>query len=280
MSTTSRAEWTWLGAAFAGALALYAQLFPPLIGEWARFPNLSFGFAIPFIAAYLIWARRADVASTAPMPSLWGLPVLVLGLGGLVVGVLGEESFLARLSFPVTLFGLVVFLAGGRIARQVWVGLAYLVFMVPLPWTTIREISYRSRLLDSYVSAEALRWLGIPVYRDGVMLSLPNMSLEVADVCGSIPAIAALFSLGVAYAFLTRRPTRVQLVLILATFPFAIASNIIRITLTALGVYSLGPWTLHTVYHQFNGTVNFLVTFLLLLALDRVLGRRADTVVP
>ncbi|HSE95006.1 MAG TPA: exosortase, partial [Methylomirabilota bacterium] len=196
------------------ALVLYAPLFPPLVREWAEFPSLSHGFAVPLIAAYLIWARRDRLRDLVPEPSFWGAPLAAIGLGGLVVGVLGSESFVARVSLPVTLFGLVLLLTGPRVARETWAGIGYLVFMIPLPWATLKLVTYRSRLLDARVSAEALGWLGVPVLRDGVMLHLPNITLEVADACSSIPAIAALTSLGVAFASLSRRPLPHRITLI------------------------------------------------------------------
>ncbi len=138
--------WVWLGLPGLLTVGLYAQLFPALVREWAAFPSLSHGFAIPFISLYLIWARRERLQDVPLDPSLWGLPILVLGLGGLVVGVHGEESFIARISLPVTLLGLTIFLAGLKMTREVWVGIAYLAFMIPLPWATLKLITYRSRL--------------------------------------------------------------------------------------------------------------------------------------
>jgi exosortase len=271
-----RATWVWFLPPWLAALALYAQLFPALVSEWAKFPSLSHGFAIPFIAGYLLWARR-DLLRVLPFePSTWGLPVVVLGLLGLVVGVRGDEPFVARISLPVTLLGLALFLGGWRITRQVWAGIAYLLFMIPLPWATVKVITYRSRLFDADASAYLLSWLRVPVYQDGVMLHLANISLEVADACSSIPAIAALLSLGVAYAAVARRPLWMRLVLIGATLPFAIGANIVRITSTAAAAYWIGPWTLNTAYHMFNGTVNFLFTFMMLLALDWVLSHWVD----
>lgn len=268
-------RWIPLLALGAAALALYAPLVPGLAHEWTEFPHLSHGFAIPFIAAYLMWSRL-DRLRTAPIiPSAWGLVALLPGLAALVVGVLGDESFLARISLPVILLGLTLFLAGWRVLAQVWVAIAYLALMVPLPWGTLKQITYRSRLLDAEASAWLLGLLGVPVYRDGVMLHLPNITLEVADACSSIPAIAALLSLGVAYAFVTRRPRVVQIGLVTATLPLAIIANIIRITSVSWLAYHVGPWTLQTSYHMFNGTVNFIFTFLLLLVLDGLLGRIA-----
>ena len=268
-----RATWAWFLPPWIAALALYAPLVPGLVSEWSEFPSLSHGFAIPFIAGYLIWARRDEIRARALAPSAWGFPVLAAGLLVFAVGMRASEPFVARVSLPVILLGLSLVLAGFAITRYTWPGIAYLVFMIPLPWGTVKQVTYRSRLFDADASAMFLRWMGVPVYHDGVMLHLPNVNLEVADACSSIPAIAALLSLGVAYAVVARRPTWLRITLILATLPLAIGANIIRITSVAAAAYWIGLWTLHTSYHMFNGTVNFLFTFIFLMVLDAVLFR-------
>src|SRR4029434_6586214 len=195
-----RATWAWLLPPWIAALALYAPLVPGLVYEWSEFPSLSHGFAIPFIAGYLIWARRDEIRARALAPSAWGFPVLAAGLLVFAVGMRASEPFVARMSLPVILLGLSLLVAGFAITRATWPGIAYLLFMIPLPWGTVKQVTYRSRLFDADASAMFLRWMGVPVYHDGVMLHLPNVNLEVADACSSIPAIAALLSLGVAYA--------------------------------------------------------------------------------
>lgn len=266
-------RWALLGVPALAALALYAPLVPGLVADWSAFPSLSHGFAVPVIAAYLVAARWEQIQAAPMASSPWGLPVLILGLAVLFIGVRGDESFVARLSLPIMLLGLCLFLAGPAITRYVWMGTAYLFLMVPLPWTTLQGLTYRSRVFDARASAWALSWLGVPVHRDGVMLYLPNITLEVADACSSIPAIAALLALGAAYASLARRAPAARVAIVAATAPIAIASNIIRITVTAAGTYYSGPWVLKSVYHQLAGTSNFLLTFLLLLALDSLLAR-------
>ena len=127
--------WLWLAAPVFATAVLYVPIFPRLVHEWTQSSNLSYGFAIPGVAAYLLWVRRGRLRAIAPSPSLLGLPLLVSGLAGLVIGVNGEESFLARISLPVTLLGLALFLGGREVFRHTWVAIAYLAFMVPLPWT-------------------------------------------------------------------------------------------------------------------------------------------------
>jgi len=268
-----RLAWLALGVTVLGALVLYAPLVAGMAAEWSEFPSLSHGFAVPVISAYLLWRRRDSLAQLPVEGSILGLPLIVFALAMLVVGSLGGEPFVARLSLPLVLFGAVLFLMGGAITRQSWVAIAYLAFMVPLPYLTLRALTYQSRLFDAGITAQALGWLGIPVLRDGVMLHLPNMTLEVADDCSSVPAIAALLALGAAYSQVQSRPTWIRALLTISAAPLGLLSNIIRLILTSISAYYFGPIALNNVIHKFNGTSVFLATVLLLVLLDALLVR-------
>jgi exosortase len=276
-------NWTLLVGAGAFTLLLYAPVLVGLAADWARFPSQSHGFAVPVIAAYLVRMRRGALAAAlsgsspaaSPAPSNVGLVVLVAALGVLMMGSLTGETFLARISLPIALLGVVLFVGGPGALRHLWVGLAYLFFMVPLPYLTLKTLTYQSRLFDAGVTAAALRRLGVPALQDGVMLHLANMTLEVADECSSVPALAALIALGVAYGQMKPRPAWARVALALAAAPLGLAANIARLILTALAAYLLGPIALDNVLHRFGGTTVFLATMLLLLALDRLLIRLA-----
>jgi exosortase len=269
----SRLGWLALGVTVLGALVLYAPLVAGMAAEWSEFPSLSHGFAVPVISAYLLWRRRHFLAELPIEGSILGLPLIVFALAMLVVGSLGGEPFVARLSLPLVLFGAVWFLMGGAITRQSWLAIAYLAFMIPLPYLTLRALTYQSRLFDAGITAQALGWLGIPVLRDGVMLHLPNMTLEVADDCSSVPAIAALLALGAAYSQVQSRPTWIRALLTISAAPLGLLSNIIRLILTSISAYYFGPIALNNVIHKFNGTSVFLATVLLLVLLDTLLVR-------
>jgi exosortase len=265
----------WLALAVAGtaALALYAPVIAGMAAEWSEFPSLSHGFAVPLLSAYLLWTRRHLLAEAPIEGSLWGLPLIVLAVAMLVIGSLGGEPFIARVSLPLALLGTVLFLMGTSVTRHAWAAIAYLVFMIPLPYLTLRALTYKSRVFDAGVSATVIGWLGVPVLLDGVMLQLPNMKLEVADDCSSVPAIAALLALGAAYAQMQARPTWVRVALTLAAAPLGLLSNLVRLILTGLGAYYLGPIALNNALHKFNGTTVFLATVVLLVVFDAMLAR-------
>lgn len=273
LRVTSPLSWLALGIAAAAALGLYAPVVAGMAAEWSEFPSLSHGFAVPLIAAYLLWRRRHLLALAPVEGTTFGLPLMLLALGMLVLGSLVGEPFVARLSLPLALFGTVLFLMGPQVAREAWLGIAYLVFMIPLPYVALKALTYQSRLFDAGLTATALAWLNVPVLRDGVMLHLPNITLEVADDCSSVPAIAALLALGAAYSLMQVRPTWIRVALTLSAVPLALFSNIIRLIVTSLGAYYFGPIALNNTIHKFSGTTVFLATVVLLVALDALLTR-------
>lgn len=266
-------RWLPLGAALAATLALYAPVIVGMAAAWAKFPSLSHGFAVPFISAYLAWTRREAIAAEPLGRSVAGLAIFLCSLLMLVIGSLGGESFITGLSFPLVLMGVVLFLAGPRVMKRAWMSLAYLAFMIPLPYIALHALTYRARLFDAGVTATGLRWLRIPVFQDGVMLHLPNMTLEVADDCSSVPAIAALMALGVAYAQVHPRPGWVRSALTLAAVPLGLAANLVRLIATSMAVYYLGDIALDNVIHRFSGTSVFMATVVLLVTLDSALIR-------
>jgi len=259
------------------ALAAVGAIYAPVVGtmavEWTKFPSLSHGFAVPLVSAYLIWRRRELIAAESLGSASAGLAVLTVALALLVAGVLTGESFASRLSLPVALLGMTLYLAGPRVTRLVWPGIAYLVFMIPFPYVLLKDVTFQSRLLEAQATGRTLQWLGVPVMREGVMLHLPSMTLEVADECSAVRAIPALIALGVAYAHLQPGVTWTRVTLALSAAPLGLVANLVRLVLTVLGVYLVGPATLTSSFHRLSGTAVFVAAVFLQAALGQVLSR-------
>lgn len=271
LQETAPCAWAPLGLAVGVMAPVYGPELPELVADWTAHPNLSHGFAVPVIAAYLAWQRRSDLLRLDPAPTWSGLPLVVAAFGLYLLGTFGGEPFLARISLLPALLGSVLLLGGWGQARVLMPSIGYLAFMIPLPYLALKQVTDSARQLDASAAALALPWLGVPVLRDGYYLYLPNTTLEVADVCSSIPAVAALLSLGAGLGLARRRSRGHTLILLFASAPLGVLSNIVRITLTGAGVHYFGPWVLATIPHLWSGTTVFLATFGALVLLDRVL---------
>jgi len=242
--------WILVATGVLAIVGAYSQLFPALVDEWSTYPSLSHGFAVPLIAAYLLWVRRTDLAKADISPSLAGLPILLAGLAIYLIGMLSNEPYVARLSLLVSLTGGVLYLAGGAITRKSIAAILYLFFMLPLPYVAVKGLTDDLRVFEATASAAVLPWLGVPVLQNGFLLQLPVVTLEVAEVCSSVPAILSLLALGAAFGYVTRRPWTVNLLLSVAAVPIGLGANVVRIVTTAAGYHYVGPIALNSVVHR------------------------------
>ena len=200
--SSARARWLPVATAVVALVILYGPVIAEMAVEWVTFPSLSHGFAVPLVSAYLIWRRRQSISAVPVASTPAGLIVFTVALGLLIAGTLTGESLVARLSLPLALLGIALYLTGPGVTRIVWPAIAYLVCMIPFPHLPLRAVALHSRLFEAAATARTLQWLGVPVIQHGVMLRLPSMTLEVADECSAIRAIPVLVALGVAYACL------------------------------------------------------------------------------
>src|SRR6185503_12102078 len=147
----------------------------------------SHGFLVPVFSGYVIWTRRAQLAALTPRGS-WagGLPVLLLGLGLLVLGEVGAERFLAASSLVVVLAGLVLLHLGPAVGRRLTFPLAYLLFAIPIPSIVFYAIAFPLQQLAAANAAWTLDLLGVPVLLDGNVIHLSQITLGVTEACSGI----------------------------------------------------------------------------------------------
>ena len=225
---------------------------------------------MPLFAIYLAWIRRKELILSSGQPSWVGFSIFSLGLILLSVGAAGEEQFVLKLSLPIVLFGLVYFVEGGRLAQLMIPSIACLFLMIPIPYTLNRETALPLQLLDANVSARILKMIGIPVLQQGVMLFLPYITLEVADLCSGLQSMVALIPIGIFYFSQLESTWIRRSILFLTIIPAAIISNITRIVLTSILAFHFGQAALGTFIHTLSGIFNFLLGLLLLVVVGRI----------
>ena len=262
----------WQSAAIAALLLwLYAPTLTHLVLQWWRDPNFSHGFFVPLFSAFVLWQERSQLAVLSPQPSWWGLLFLGLGLCMLVIGQWGADLFLPRLSLLVVLGGLTVLFLGWNFFRAVLFPWAFLLLMIPIPALVFNRITFPLQLLASRVASTALPWMGVPVLREGNVMVLAHMRLEVAEACSGIRSLMSLVTLAVIYAYLLERRVLVRIVLAVASIPIAVAANGVRIVGTGLLVQYWDPDKAEGYFHASWGLLIFVISLVMLYLLHRVL---------
>jgi exosortase len=257
-----------LGAALAIA---YGKVLARLVADWANDPNYSHGFLVLPLVGYLVWERRAALAAAPLRPSWLGLPVVVVGLMLLAGGTLGAELFTARVSLIVVLVGSALFILGPDHTRILAFPLAFLILMVPLPAIVFNRIAFPLQIFASQFGEQVLRAVGVPVLREGNIITLSTTSLEVAEACSGIRSLATLFTLGLVYGYFMESRLWARAVIVATTIPIAIVTNGLRVAGTGIAAYKFGPEAAEGFFHTFSGWMVFVVAFLLVCLVSLVL---------
>ncbi|HUI42632.1 MAG TPA: exosortase, partial [Terriglobia bacterium] len=204
-------------------------------------------------------------------PSWWGLGVMLGAVGVLLLGIFGAELFLSRSSFIFLLAGLVIFFLGWQHFRALIFPWAFLFLMVPLPALVMNEITLPLQFLASNLASSLLSLVGVPVLREGNVIHLPTMALEVVEACSGIRSLVSLITLAVIYSYLLERSVAIRILLVLSALPIAIAANGLRIMGTGLtGIY-WSPDKAEGFFHEFSGWVIFILSLLMFIAIHQLL---------
>ncbi|MCK5097874.1 MAG: exosortase/archaeosortase family protein [Desulfobacteraceae bacterium] len=242
---------------------LYFHTILHLISEWSVDPNFSHGFLVPFIALYMVWHKK-DVLSNIPIePSNIGMFLIVFGMLTHVIGNIGAESFMMRTSMIVTICGIIIYFCGIKMFKAVLIPVAYLIIMVPIPAIIWNKIAFPLQLFAANLSSQIINVIGIPVFREGNILHLANISFEVVDACSGLRSLTALLALTGVFAYLAPLSNLKKWILFFSAIPIAVAVNIVRLTITALMATYISLDAANGFVHDMSGLVLFMVALLL-----------------
>jgi exosortase len=258
---------------FFGFALLYRQVFVKLTNDWWTDGNYSHGFLIIPIAAYLAWERRREFTAAPNRPTAFGLLIIFGSILVLAAGVLGSELFLTRISIVGSVVGILLFMFGWPRLRVLVFPVAFLLLMIPLPAIIFNQIAFPLQLFASRVGEYAITSVDIPVLREGNVLILANTTLEVAEACSGIRSLVSLLTLGILFGYFADSRSWVRMVIALSTIPVAVVANGARVAGTGIAAHRYGAAAAEGFFHEFSGWVVFMVAFVLMYGLQRLIAR-------
>ncbi len=256
---------------------LYIRIAANLASQWWSDPNYSHGFFVPAFCLFVVWRERYRLKMSAPRPSWFGLWIISGGMCILVLGVLGAENFLSRISFLFTIAGFLVLFGGFGLFRAVLFPWAVLFLMIPLPAIVFNQIAMPLQFLAARLGTSLLSVVGVPAFREGNIINLASLSLDVAEACSGLRSLMTLATLGIFYGYFQESSPWRRTLLLLSSIPIAIAANGLRIMGSGLIGEYWSPDKAEGFFHTFSGIVIFAVSFGLLILVHGTLawiGRR------
>jgi exosortase len=256
----------------ASVFWLYAAALRGLVSEWLSSADASYGIVLAVVALVVLWRRRkafaiASQTAGSPVP---GAFALLAGLAVYLVGQLGADVFLTRVSFVLVLTGAVWCLAGTRAVRTIAAPLGFLLMAIPLPALLMNAVTLPLQLVASRIGEATLTAAGVAVFRDGNLLELPSTTLEVANACSGLRSIVSLAAIGGLLAWTESSWPR-RVVLVAATIPVAIVTNGLRIAATGLACEAWGARAASDPWHTLGGWLTFIVSVSILMGLQRTM---------
>ncbi len=250
----------------------YYSIFLDMVSDWWLDPNYSHGFIIPVVSLYILWEKRDSLKTIEKESSMWGCFFILLGIGLFLVGKAGGEFFSMRLSMLLVLGGMVLSTFGKQFFKEIFFPYLLLIFMIPLPYILYNSLTLPLKSIATQLSTLLMSFFSMPVLREGNIIHLPTIDLQVVEACSGIRSLISLMALGTIFAYFLQTSNLKRSILIISTIPIAIFTNGLRIGITGMLATFVSPELAHNFFHLFSGWVVFIMAIALLILLNKVLN--------
>ncbi len=216
---------------------------------------------------------HSQASSTEQIDGQWyAWPTLVFGTLSFMVGrALGIIYLEYGAIVPITA-GVILLSGGTSLLKATAFPVFFLVFSVPLPGFLVDPVSQFLKHQVSVVTTEVLWHAGYPIANSGVVLTIGQYQLLVADACAGMRTLFMLEAMGIFYINVVKHASLFRnITLATLIVPISFASNCIRVIFLALLTYHFGDEVGQGFLHGFAGIVLFIVAFILTISLDGLL---------
>jgi exosortase B len=262
------------GAVAVGWLSLAGPTYWDfLFGAWSAYSQ-GHELLLLAVSLWLLW-RRWPALRALPEPERIVVPTIGLGLG-LLAYAFGRTQEFIRIEM-VSLWWISVCLMGvwrGWAAlRRTWFVWLFALFMIPIPFSVVLSLTAPLKDAVSAVATFLLGSVGYPVGRTGVIITVGQYQLLVAEACAGLQSMFILEAMGLLYSHLVSHQSWWRNGLLAALIiPVSFAANVVRVMILVMVTYHLGDAMGQGFIHKFAGVLLFAVALALMGALDSLLG--------
>ena len=250
----------------------YLPVFRILVDKWLTFDEYSHAFLTLPVIAYMVWTKRhAIIGRPVRFPNL-GLFLLAISTPVYMFALVTEVHTIISLSLLMTIIGSMIYIIGVDSVKDLFAPIVLLAMLIPIPEQLYTQLTFPLQLMVSQASEVFIRIAGIPILRQGNVMTIPGKSFEVVEACSGLRSMITLLTLSLILGYFMLSKNVSKLILIFASIPTAILVNIIRVvSLIVLFHFFKLDFTAGT-SHTIMGLVIFAIALSILLLLQWTLG--------
>jgi len=277
-------RWMLFIAGIAFLVSLFWSPLTKLLGHVSRTELNSFIPLLPFVSAYLFWIERNRLSPHWDHRVPLALVLAGIGLATVLFYRIdasyetgkseGNLLSLQVFAFIALSAALTLFLPGKANFDRAIFPVGFLFLMVPLPEVAVRCLTSFLQYASAHAAYVLMNLTGMPVYREGLVFSLPGLSIEVAEECSGIRSTLVLFITSLLAGHLFLQKPWGKWVLAAAVVPIGILRNGFRIMTISWLTVNVHRGIIDSPIHHRGGPVFFVLSLLPLLGLLIWLRRR------
>ena len=268
---TSRGAWWLIGV---GWLSLAGpSLWDFLFGQWSGYSQ-GHEVLLLGVVAWLFVRQGTQIESLPDRAWGWlSLCSLLLGLFAYAFGRTQEFIRIEMVSLWWISMSLLWACKGLAAVRQTWFVWLFALFMIPIPFGVVLMLTAPLKEAVSALATLILGAVGYPVGRTGVIITVGQYQLLVAEACAGLHSMFILEAMGLLYSYLVNHQSWLRNGLLAAcAIPVSFIANVVRVMVLVAVTYHFGDGVGQGFVHNFAGLVLFAVALALMAGVDAMLG--------
>ncbi|MBI5180229.1 MAG: exosortase W [Nitrospirae bacterium] len=234
-------------------LAAYYNAISLMVKTWLNRDDYSHGFLVPLISLYFVWAEREKLKQIPVQPNIvGGIFLFLLSAAMISLGTIASVGIVQQMAIIVVMPAIVLLLMGTGYLKALVLPLTYLIFMVPVLDVIVERIRLPFQLITAKSSGIILKFLGIPIFQNMEYIELPDITLQIADVCSGVNYFVSIMSIAIPLAYFALQGWKFRSVMLLFAIFIGVMANIIRVALIGIWAYNGGE-IVHGPFHIFQG---------------------------
>lgn len=244
-----------------------------LFGDWVAYSQ-GHELLLMSVAGWLMWRQWPKVAALPDVAAgKLAIAAFALGLAAYAFGRTQQFIRIELVSLWWTGVCLLVLFKGAAALRQTWFVWLFMLFVIPLPFAIVLVLTAPLKEAVSAVATFVLGGVGYPIGRTGVIITVGQYQLLVAEACAGLHSMFILEAMGLLYSHLAGHTSWWRNGLLAASaIPVSFLANVIRVMVLVVVTYHFGDGVGQGFVHNFAGVVLFAVALALMFMVDALLG--------